>query len=62
MIKEFEIKDILNAVNDIFELERKKIKYTVRKKVFKDKAHNLPNNQGVKSNKSEILVLDEMIE
>ena len=62
MIKEFEIKDILNAVNDIFELERKKSKYTMQKKVFKDKAHNLPNNKRVKSNKSEILVLDEMIE
>ena len=34
----------------------------MQKKVFKDKAHNLPNNERVKSNKSEILVLDEMIE
>ena len=61
MVKEFEIKDILNAVNTISSLEKKKGK-TVEKKDSADKDDILTLNNQVKSNKSEILVLDQMIE
>ena len=57
MIKEFKIKDILNAV----EIISKKEKKTKMKK--EDNNNELfPNNSQVKSSKSEILVLNEMIE
>ena len=57
MIKEFKIKDILNAV----EIISKKEKKTKMKK--EDNNNELfPNNSQVKSSKSDILVLDEMIE
>ena len=59
--KEFEIKDILNAVNSISKIERKKNKI-VEKKALIDKSDVLSLNKQVKSNKSEILVLDQMIE
>ena len=62
MIKEFEIKDILNAVNSISKIERKKGK-TIEIKI--DSADNndiSPLNNQVKSDKSDILVLDRMIE
>ena len=64
MIKEFEIKDILNAVNSISKIERKKGKATKIKNipVDIDKDDILSLNNQVKSNKSDILVLDEMIE
>ena len=58
MIKEFEINDILNAVNSISKIEKK----TLEKKVFRDKDDVLTLNNQAKSNKSEILVLDQMIE
>ena len=61
MIKEFEINDILNAVNSISKIGKKKSK-TLEKKDFTDKIDILTLNNQVKSNKSEILVLDEMIE
>ena len=61
MIKEFEIKDILNAVNSISNIEKKKIK-RVEKKDTVDKNDILTHNNQVKSDKSEILVLDQMIE
>ena len=61
MIKEFEINDILNAVNSISKIEKKKSK-TLEKKDFTDKNDILTLNNQVKSNKSEILVLDQMIE
>ena len=61
MIKEFEIKDILNAVNSISKIEKKKSK-TIEKKDSTDKNDTLTLNNQVKSNKSEILVLDQMIE
>ena len=48
MIKEFEIKDILEAIEIISKVEKKDDVFTV-------------NNQ-VKSTKSDILVLNEMIE
>ena len=59
--KEFEINDILNAVNSISKIEKKKTKIVERKdSANKDDVLTL-NNQA-KSNKSEILVLDQMIE
>ena len=64
MIKEFEINDILNAVDKISKIERKKDKAkaieTKNDSIDKDDVLTL-NNQ-VKSNKSEILVLDQLIE
>ena len=61
MIKEFEINDILNAVKSISKIEKKK-KKTLEKKDFKDKDDVLTLNNQAKLNKSEILVLDQMIE
>ena len=61
MIKKFEINDILNAVNSISKIGKKKSK-TLEKKDFTDKIDILTLNNQVKSNKSEILVLDRMIE
>ena len=61
MIKEFEINDILNAVDSIFKIEKKKIK-TVEKKSSADKNDILALNNKAKTGKSEILVLDQMIE
>ena len=61
MIKEFQIKDILNAVNSISKIEEKKNK-TLQKKDSADKDEVLTLNNQAKSNKSDILVLDQMIE
>ena len=62
MIKEFEIKDILSAVNTISKMERKKGKTLKEKKDLVSKDDVLTLNNQVKSDKSEILVLDQMIE
>ena len=62
MIKEFEIKDILNAVNSISKIERKKGKTIEIKIDSTDKNDISPLNDQVKSDKSDILVLDQMIE
>ena len=61
MIKEFEINDILNAVNSISKIEKKKSK-TVEKNDATDKDDVLILNNQAKPNKREILVLDQMIE
>tara|TARA_Y100000590_G_scaffold279668_1_gene314127 strand:+ start:230 stop:415 length:186 start_codon:yes stop_codon:yes gene_type:complete len=61
MIKEFEINDILNAVENISKMEKKKRKIE-EKKDSVDKDEVLTSNNQAKSNKSEILVLDQMIE
>ena len=61
MEKEFKINDILNAVNSISKVENKKTK-TVEKKDSTNKDDVLTLNNQAKSNKSEILVLDQMIE
>ena len=61
MIKEFEINDILNVVKSISKIEKKN-KKTLEKKDFGDKDDVLTLNNQAKSNKSEILVLDQMIE
>ena len=62
MAKEFEINDILNAVNNISKIERKKDKSIEAKNDSADKDDVLTLNKQVKSNKSKILVLDQMIE
>ena len=61
MAKEFEINDILNAVNSISQIEKKKTK-TIDKKDLANKDDILTLNNQAKSNKSDILVLDQMIE
>ena len=64
MIKEFEINDILNAVDNISKIERKKDKTKAieTKNDSIDKDDVLTLNKQVKTNKSKILVLDQMIE
>jgi len=62
MEKEFEIDDILNAVNNISKIERKKGRNIEIKNDSTSKDDILSLNNQVKSNKSEILVLDQMIE
>ena len=61
MIKEFEIKDILNAVKSISEIDKKKSKILEKKDDNEQDDASILSNQ-VKSNKSEILVLDQMID
>ncbi len=62
MVKEFKIRDILNAVNSISKIERKKAKSMKEQNNFDNKSDILAHNNQVKSDKSEILVLDQMIE
>ena len=63
MIKEFQIKDILAAVNTISKMEKKKDKTQEVKNDFIHKKDDiLTLNNQVKSDKSEILVLDNMID
>jgi len=62
MEKEFEINDILNAVNSISKIERKKGRAIEIKNDSSDKNDVLTLNNQAKSDKSEILVLDRMIE
>ena len=62
MEKEFKIGDILNAVNSISKIERKKGKTIEIKIDSADKNDISPLNNQVKSDKSDILVLDQMIE
>ena len=61
MVKEFEIKEILSAVNSISKIDKKKTKNR-EIKASDEKDDTLTLNNQVKSNKSEILVLDQMIE
>ena len=62
MTKEFEIDDILNAVDNISKMKRRKDKTVVTKNDSADKEDVLTLNKQVKSNESKILVLDQMIE
>ena len=62
MEKEFEINDILNALNSISKIERKKDSAIEIKSDSSDKNDVLTLNNQAKSDKSEILVLDRMIE
>ena len=61
MIKEFEINDILNAVNSISKIEKKK-NITIENNNSTATNDVLTLNNQAESNKSEILVLDQMIE
>ena len=51
MTKEFEIKDILNAVDNIYKIERKKDSVIQTKNDSTDKDDVLTLNKQVKSNK-----------
>jgi len=62
MKKKFEIDDILNAVNSISKTERKRRRTIEIKNDSAGKDDILTLNDQAKSNKSEILVLDQMIE
>ena len=62
MEKEFKIGDILNAVNNISKIDRKKDNIIEIKIDSAGKNDVLPLNNQVKSDKSDILVLDQMIE
>ena len=62
MTKELDINDILNAVDNISGIKRKKSTAAETKNDSADKTDVLAPNKQVKSNKSEILVLDQMIE
>ena len=57
MIKEFKIEDILNAVETISKKEKK-----IKIEKEDNNIEVFTNNSQVKSSKSDILVLDEMIE
>ena len=59
--KEFEINDILKAMENISKIEKKDRKI-VKKKITNKKEDVLADNNQVKSSKSDILVLNEMIE
>ena len=61
MTKEFEINDILSAVNSISKIEKKKIKIA-EKKDSADKNDILSLSNQVKTTKTDVLVLDQMIE
>ena len=62
MTKESAINDILKAVDNISKIERKKVKAIETKSDSTDKNDVLTLNKQVKSNKSKILVLYQMIE
>ena len=62
MTKEFEINDILNAVDNISKIERKKDTVIETKNDPTNKDDVLTLNKQIKPNKSKILVLDQMIE
>ena len=62
MVKEFEINDILNAVNSISKIERKRGETIEIANNSTNKDDILTPNNQVKSDKSDVLVLDQMIE
>ena len=62
MIKNFEVNDILNAVESISKLERKKGQKIEKEIPQTNNNGVLTVNKPTKSNKSEILVLEQMIE
>jgi len=61
MTKEFEISDILNAVNSISKVDKKKSKI-MKKKDSDVKEDVLTLDNRAKSDESDILVLNQMIE
>ena len=62
MKKEFKINDILNAVNAIYKVEKKEKSFLQTKKNITNKKGILMLNNEVKSNETDILVLNQMIE
>ena len=62
MTKDLEINDILSAVKKISQIERKKSKTQEIKNDSDNKDDVLPDNNQAKSDKSDILVLDQMID
>ena len=62
MAKEFEMNDILNAVNSILKTETKKRDVVQSIKNRNDKLDVLTLGKRVISDKSDIIVLDQMIE
>jgi len=61
MAKEFKIIEILDAVDNLWKIEKRKWKIS-EKKNYAYKNSALILNKQAESNKSEILVLDQMIE
>ncbi len=61
MIKEFQIEDILDAVNSISKIEKNKTKINNTKN-FTNEGKIMGSNEQAKPKKSDILVLDQMIE
>ena len=61
MIKEFKIVEILNAVDNLSKIEKKKTKNKEIKDYSYDNRALIPNKKA-ESNIGEILVLDQMIE
>ena len=62
MIKEFKIDEILTAIDDLSKKERERSSVIETKNDVNDKYEILTLKNEVKSNKSEILVLNQMIE
>tara|TARA_B110000438_G_C15598362_1_gene556905 strand:+ start:344 stop:532 length:189 start_codon:yes stop_codon:yes gene_type:complete len=62
MIKEFEINDILKAVNNISKLEKKRSKVIENKKNSIEENDYISHKEKTKFNRSEILILSQMIE
>ena len=62
MIKEYKIKDILNAVDSIQKIKKKANKSTIKRNDFNEKNDILSLNNQVKTTKTDVLVLDQMIE
>ena len=62
MIKEFEINDILNAIDKISKTNRNKTDETEMKNDFTNKNDILTLNNQAKPSKSDVLVLNQIIE
>ena len=62
MIKEYKIGDILNAIDKIQKIKKKANKLEVKKNDLDEKNDILTLNKQAKPSKSDILVLDQMIE
>jgi len=60
--KKFEINEILEAIKTISKIERKKTNIVKKNKNLAYNGNYSANNNEIKSNKTEILVLDQMIE
>ena len=61
MKKEFQINEILGAIDSLSKMKKKKHEI-IEKKDYQDKNNALILNKKAKSNESEILVLNQMIE